>query len=70
MRSKAFSVSMVAIVLCLGLPVPTEAQRGGGQTVQLPAGAGQQLVQGRCTQCHGLNQIANSPDTLKTAGTR
>ena len=61
MRSKAFSVSMLALILCVILPAPAKAQRGRGQAVQLPAGAGQELVQNRCTQCHGLNQIANSP---------
>ena len=59
MRTKVFSVLIVATFLCLGSPIPTQGQRG--QPVQLPLGAGQELVQGSCTECHRLNLIANSP---------
>ena len=68
MRSKVFSVLTVAAFLCLVAAVPGEAQRGrGGQPIQLPAGAGQELVQSQCTQCHGLNLIANSPGFTEDA---
>ena len=57
MRKRVFSVLMVAIFF-LGLPAPTQAQRG--QPVQMPPGAGQEMVQENCTGCHRLNLIANS----------
>ena len=59
MRSKVFSVLTVAVFVCLVVTVPGEAQRGG-QPIQLPEGAGQNIVQGQCTTCHGLNQITRS----------
>ena len=61
MRIKVFSVLTVAAFFFLAVATPSAAQRGrGGQQIQLPAGAGQELVQSQCTQCHGLNQITNS----------
>ena len=62
MRGKAFSVLMVVIPLGLVLAAPAKAQRGrGGQRIELPSGPGRDLVQNQCTECHGLNQIVNSP---------
>ena len=58
MRKGTFSFVMVVLWLCWGLLEPARAQRGG-QPVQLPEGAGQELVQASCTQCHRLNLIAN-----------
>ncbi len=58
MRSKAFPVLTSAMFAGLLVVVPAEAQRGG--TVQLPAGAGREILQSKCTQCHGLNLITNS----------
>ena len=61
MRSKVFSILTVAGSLCLLLVALAKAQRGqNGQEVRLPEGAGQQLVQSLCAQCHGLNQIVRS----------
>ena len=61
MRKRALSILMVVAVLWFVLPAPAQGQRRGrGQPVQLPAGAGQELVQTHCTSCHRLNQIANS----------
>ena len=61
MRSKVFSILAVAGSLCLLLVALAKAQRGqNGQEVRLPEGAGQQLVQSLCAQCHGLNQIVRS----------
>ena len=59
MPTKVFSVLIVVFLLGLVLPVQTQGQRG--QPVQLPEGAGQEMVQGSCTGCHRLNLIANSP---------
>ena len=59
MRTKVFSVLIVVFLLGLVLPARTQGQRG--QPVQLPEGAGQEMVQGSCTGCHRLNMIANSP---------
>jgi virginiamycin B lyase len=58
MRSKVFSVVTLATLAAL-LVAPVEGQRGG-PPIQLPAGAGQELVQSKCTQCHGLNMITSS----------
>ena len=41
------------------LPTAVSGQRGG-QPVQLPDGAGKEMVQGSCAKCHGLNLISNS----------
>ena len=61
MRNAAFPrlVVMVATLLCWGLLESADAQQRRGEPVQLPAGAGQELVETTCTQCHGLNLIAN-----------
>ena len=58
MRKSTVAVAMVVAFLGLGLSAPVHAQRGGAP-VQLPAGAGQELVQSACTQCHRLNLITN-----------
>ena len=61
MQSRALSILTVTGLVCLAVAAPAEAQRGrGGQEIQLPEGAGQQLVQNLCTRCHGLNQIVRS----------
>ena len=59
MRIKMSSVLTLAILTVLLVIAPTQAQRGA-PPVQLPAGAGQEVVQGKCTQCHGLNMITGS----------
>ena len=61
MQSRALSILAVTGLLCMAGAAPAEAQRRqGGQEPQLPAGAGQQLVQNLCAQCHGLNRIVSS----------
>jgi virginiamycin B lyase len=66
MRSKLFWVLTLVLLGALMTVAPTVAQRGG-PPIQLPAGAGQELVQGNCTQCHGLNLIVNSSGFSKDA---
>jgi virginiamycin B lyase len=44
---------------------PVEGQQRGGAPIQLPAGAGQEIVQSKCTACHGLNLITNSAGFTK-----
>ena len=58
MQHKALSIVTIAGFLCLVAAVPAEAQSGQG--THLPTGAGQQLVQSLCAQCHGLNRITRS----------
>ena len=58
MRERTLSVVMVVAFLCWGLLEPAHAQRRG-EPVQLPAGAGQELVQTACARCHRLNLITN-----------
>ena len=58
MRKGTLSVVM-AVAFLGSLPDSAHAQRRG-QPVQLPEGAGQELVQANCTQCHGLNMIPGS----------
>jgi virginiamycin B lyase len=48
---------MTAAFLCAIAPVAAHAQRG---QVTLPDGPGKEVVQARCTACHGLNQIAGA----------
>jgi virginiamycin B lyase len=59
MRSRTFSILTFTIIAGLAAVAPAQAQRGG-QPVRLPEGAGQEIVQSKCTQCHGLNLITNS----------
>jgi virginiamycin B lyase len=47
------SLASLAAAFCLGVPVVAQGQA-------LPEGLGQQLVEGACTACHGVNQIQNS----------
>jgi virginiamycin B lyase len=50
---------LAACLWLVALPVSIDGQRGG-QAVQLPDGAGKELVQANCAKCHGLNLITNS----------
>ena len=59
MRRQLPSVVLAMALLCWGFLEPAHAQRRG-EPVQLPEGAGQELVQATCTRCHGLNTISNS----------
>jgi virginiamycin B lyase len=59
MRIKITLILTFAVIAVLPVAAVAQGQRGA-QQVQLPAGAGQELVQGKCTQCHGLNLITNS----------
>jgi virginiamycin B lyase len=60
MRKNMFFAVLVVGFVAVALAVPAQGQRGGRGQVQLPAGAGQQMVQSTCGTCHGLNQIAGS----------
>lgn len=64
MRIKMSSVLTLSILTGLLAIPPAQGQRGG-PPVQLPAGAGQELVQAKCAQCHGLNLITNSSGFTK-----
>ena len=57
MRKSAFLIVMLSCALAM-----TAAAQGQGQQppVVLPDGEGKEVVQVLCTQCHNLNQIANS----------
>jgi virginiamycin B lyase len=57
MRNRALIALMTA-----GLfgPILPAAAQGRGQPVQLPDGAGKELVQATCARCHGLDNISNS----------
>ena len=50
--------SLVGAALCMIAPVAALAQRG--QPVELPEGPGKEVVEAKCTACHGLNQTANA----------
>jgi virginiamycin B lyase len=57
------SVALAAAVLSLALFTRLEGQRGPGgqaQQVELPEGAGKEIVTARCAACHGLNQITGA----------
>ena len=56
MRTQALVVVLVMASFYGSFVEVASAQRRG-QPVQLPEGAGQELVQANCTQCHGLNMI-------------
>jgi hypothetical protein len=51
--------SILIVTALLAAPAIAHAQ-GQRQTVTLPEGAGKNIVQVMCVQCHGLNMIANS----------
>jgi virginiamycin B lyase len=60
MRVKLFSVLTATVFGGSLLIAPVQGQRGAPPAVQLPAGAGQELVQAKCAACHGLNQITGA----------
>lgn len=60
MRKHALPAAIATVCLWALLPAPAQTQRGRGPAVQLPDGAGRDLVQSTCTQCHGLNLITRS----------
>ena len=47
------SLASLAAAVCLAVPVVAQGQ-------SLPEGLGQEMVEGDCTACHGVNQIQNS----------
>jgi virginiamycin B lyase len=55
-------VLLTVAVAGLGYPayVGLGAQGRGGQSAPLPEGAGRELVQSTCSQCHGVNLISGS----------
>src|SRR5262245_29375264 len=58
MRHATLVGALAAGLLWSTLPAPVQGQRG--QPVQLPDGAGKDLVQTTCSKCHALNMITNS----------
>src|SRR4030095_6100659 len=60
MSSKSFLV-LATFALVYGIASGiTQAQRGPQAPVQLPEGAGKDLVQSTCSECHALNLVANA----------
>ncbi|MBI4500724.1 MAG: cytochrome C [Gemmatimonadetes bacterium] len=57
MRRKSLSTLLAASVY---LAVSAQAQGPQRQQIQLPEGAGKEVVEATCTRCHGLNSIASS----------
>ena len=55
----ALRTPLAVTFIVLLAPYAAEAQRGGGQSA-LPDGAGRDVVQARCTTCHGLAQITGA----------
>src|SRR5262245_19582602 len=51
-------VPVLVALFSVVAPFAAEAQRGG--QIQLPDGAGKEIVQKRCVSCHGLNQITGA----------
>ncbi|MGH2399852.1 MAG: virginiamycin B lyase family protein [bacterium] len=58
MRTGALLALLMAAFL--GSILPGRAQEPRGQQVNLPDGAGKEIVQTTCARCHGLNLITNS----------
>ena len=54
---RTLTASLTAAALCALVPLAAQAQ---GQQPTLPDGAGKQLVEGICTQCHQTNMITQS----------
>ena len=55
--------SVVVTLLCASLPLAGQGRAGrGGPPVNLPDGAGKEVVQGLCSSCHSTNLIVNSGD--------
>ena len=52
-------VPLAVAVISFIAPSASEAQRGGG-AIQLPDGAGKDIVQKRCVTCHPLGQITGA----------
>jgi virginiamycin B lyase len=54
---RSLTPSLLAAAACVLIPLAAQAQ---GQGPALPEGAGKQLVEGVCTQCHQSNMITQS----------
>src|ERR1043165_2244237 len=53
------SIALLVVALASERPIAQEPGRGGGRgRVQLPEGAGKDLVQMTCTKCHALQMIS------------
>ena len=62
-ESLFLSVGAVFLFCLAAVTAQAPAGRGGGRgfdQVTLPNGAGKELVQSACSECHGLGQVANS----------
>src|SRR5436190_14857001 len=65
-RGGRMSRKMLCALAVVALPVATlplsgqERGRGRGGPVNLPDGAGKEIVQSKCEACHGLNLITTS----------
>ena len=51
-------VPLAVAAILMVAPYAAEAQRGG--QIQLPDGAGREVIQARCVSCHGLNQVSGA----------
>jgi virginiamycin B lyase len=60
MRTTTFAAFTLAAATWLAAFPASIAGQGGGQKVDLPEGAGKELVQSTCAKCHGLNMITGS----------
>jgi len=69
MKQQGILAIAAAALLSLTLTAPMEG-RQRGQQVQLPEGAGREMVQATCTKCHGLNLITNSAGFTRAEWTR
>jgi virginiamycin B lyase len=58
MRKKSI-FAFVPVLLCAVSPLHAQGEQRQ-QPVQLPEGNGREVVQVMCSQCHGLNMVANS----------
>ena len=65
--SQLSTLLLTAALIGAGITGAPQAQapQGGQQAAALPDGAGKQLVQQACTNCHGVNQITNSTGYTK-----
>jgi virginiamycin B lyase len=60
MRNRAVAALLAPALLWLFARVYVARGQRGGQPVQLPDGPGNDIVQGTCARCHGLNLITGS----------
>ena len=60
-RSRALPLTLALLSLVVAVTLQGQGRQGGGRgQVELPEGAGKEVVSASCASCHGLNMITGA----------